>query len=343
MFSGQSKILRIISATALSVFLVVLLFTTGFFVWTKNLMESAQSSNSEVVEEIDVALEPFPVGVNTLSKSINEDPLVDWYVTTYLSIDVDSSRKGRIIDKLLSQIAKWDWYQSMASAVSRILVIYPGERSEEVVKNFGDILKWTEEERELFKDYIVVAEPYLEEGKFFPGRYVVESGASPEVVADMLYAEFNQSVLSRYDTEVEKQVPLEQALIIASLLEREAYDFTDMRYISGIIWNRLFINMPLQLDASLQYAKGSRASEVKWWPKVIPDDKYIDSPFNTYQNDGLPPGPIANPSVEAIVAALNPRQTDCMFYFHDQKGKFYCNVDYAGHVAELREVYGQGR
>jgi UPF0755 protein len=101
--------------------------------------------------------------------------------------------------------------------------------------------------------------------------------------------------------------------------------------------------MPLQLDASLQYARGSNSSEAKWWPKVRPADKYIKSPYNTYANKGLPPAPIANPSVESVIATLNPKQTDCLFYFHDPRGKFYCTKTYEDHVTMLKKVYGQGR
>lgn len=314
----------------------------AFFAWTKQLLQ-----NPVVVESTenleDLELERFPVGVNSADKEISEDPLVDWYMETHLSIDTNSTRRGLILDKVLAEVATWDWYQNLASSVSRILVIYPGERHEEVVTNFGEILNWSEAERDLFYTYIAEAEPYLEEGKFYPGRYVVPSDASPELVADVLYDQFAKEILSRYDEEVESFVPLADALSIASLLEREAYDFTDMRYISGIIWNRLFVGMPLQLDATLQYARGSKASELAWWPKVVPDDKYIESPFNTYQNPGLPPAPISNPSTEAVVAALNPRITDCMFYFHDQKGKFYCTKTYEEHVTKLREIYGQGQ
>ena len=76
---------------------------------------------------------------------------------------------------------------------------------------------------------------------------------------------------------MEKQVPLNDALIIASLLEREASDFNNMREVSGVIWNRLFKNMPLQLDATLQYVRGSSRYEAKWWPAIKPADKYIKS------------------------------------------------------------------
>lgn len=339
--SYSSKWRALLSKIFLAFLLVVLLSATIFFVWTKNIVSSNTIAVNE--SENDLEQERFPVGVNTTSKVITEDPLVDWYVQTHLSINTDNSRQSRFIDKLLSQMSKWDWYQNLASASSRILVVYPGERQEEIIDNIGDIVKWDEAERELFKNYIIKAEPIITEGKFSPGRYVVAADASPEAVADVLYAHFNSEILSRYDSEVERQIPLEQALIIASLLEREAYDFTDMRYISGVIWNRLFINMPLQLDATLQYAKGTLPTQSKWWSNVVPADKYIDSPFNTYQNTGLPPAAISNPSAEAVVAALNPRVTECMFYFHDTKGQFYCSLTYEEHVSKLKEVYGQGK
>lgn len=319
-----------------------LMLAVAFFAWTQQILQ-----NQVIVEsgsELDqLELESFPVGVNSADKEIMEDPLVDWYMETHLSINTNSTRRGLILDKILAQVATWDWYQNLASSVSRILVIYPGERHEQVVANFGEILNWSEAEQDLFYTYISEAEPYLEEGKFFPGRYVVPSDATPELVADVLYDTFAHEILSRYNVEVERSVPFADALAIASLLEREAYDFTDMRFISGIIWNRLFVGMPLQLDATLQYARGSNPLELNWWPKVVPDDKFIDSPFNTYQNPGLPPAPISNPSTEAVIAALNPRVTDCMFYFHDQKGGFYCTNTYEEHVEKLKEIYGQGR
>jgi UPF0755 protein len=156
----------------------------------------------------------------------------------------------------------------------------------------------------------------------------------------ILQREFTDSVLNRYTEEIEHTVPLADALIIASLIEREASDFQNMREISGVIWNRLFIDMPLQLDASLQYVKADNPYEPNWWPRVRPDDKFIDSDFNTYQNTGLPPEPIANPSVEAIVAALNPIATKCLFYFHSRSREYYCSETYAEHKEKLKEVYG---
>lgn len=340
----QAKFTKFILWSAFSVLIASVTVAVVFFVWTKQLVSTPQiapTSTANIVE-VESEVSVFPVGVNSLTKTITENPAVDFYVGSNLSINIDHSRTNRFLDRLLAEFVHFDWYQNLASAVSRILVIYPGERHEEIVKNFGDILKWTVAERELFYNYIVSSEPVLTEGKFYPGRYIVSIDATPEQVADLLQARFKDEILTHYTPEIELQVPLEEALVIASLLEREAYDFTDMRYISGVIWNRLFIGMPLQLDATLQYARGSRASESRWWPRVVPRDKYIESPYNTYENAGLPPTPIANPSAEAVIAALNPRVTKCMFYFHDSKGNFYCTETYEEHVAKLKEIYGRG-
>ena len=97
------------------------------------------------------------------------------------------------------------------------------------------------------------------------------------------------------------------------------------------------------MDATLQYAKANElasaassidaagvysSSTFDWWPTPESKDKFIDSPFNTYQNKGLTPIAIANPSIDAISAAYNPAKTDCLFYLHDNNGKIHCSNNY---------------
>ncbi len=319
-------------------------FGTGTFLWYTQFIQELPSivyDNSEPVPLIDLAT--FPIGVDPESRTITENPRLEQYIDSYLAIETDASARHLTRAKrFLTQIALSPLIQQLASPSARTLVIFSGERKEEVAQNFANILRWDTDKQSQFLDLAAGSTPTIEEGVFFPGKYVVERTATPQVVADKVRSEFSTHVITRYTREVSNLVPLRDALTIASLLEREAFDFTDMRIISGIIWNRLFVDMPLQLDASLQYVKGSQ-SDMPWWPRVRPADKFIDSPYNTYKNTGLPPGPIANPSVEAIVAALNPKQTDCFYYFHDQNGVFYCNETYEGHVNELKRIYGRGR
>lgn len=328
-------VVLVLILTALSCGVIALLQTKEYAFKMANPTFSTETEN--------VLSAAFPIGVNPLQEVIIEDPIVDDYVRTHLGREVDDeSEELSWLGHAVSRLAKLDWYQSLASPISRILVIEPGERREQVVDNFGDILRWDKAERATFETLITSTAPELIEGKFFPGHYVFDKDASPETVATALIDAFTTNIEERYTDDVAALVPLDDALTLASLLEREAYDFEDMRYISGVIWNRLFISMNLQIDASLQYAKGSKPSE-PWWPVVRPRDKYIESPYNTYENEGLPPAPIANPSVAAIVAALNPRETNCLFYFHDSEGGFHCAPTYEEHVRLLKEYYGQGR
>lgn len=292
-----------------------------------------------------LALE-FPLGVDPRTKTVTENPTIDTYIGTYVATNyTPSAATGNWVSRLTARLALMDWYQNLASPISRVLVIESGQRQEEVIANFSKILGWDSEKSNLFIERIKKEVPVLSDGKLYPGTYVVEKDVDPESVAIIIADRFNSEVRSRYSDEIESVVPLTDALIIASLLEREAYDFEDMRYISGIIWNRLFIDMRLQLDATMQYAKStnSKTPPKKWWSVPVPADKFIDSKFNTYKHNGLPPGPIANPSVDAIIAALNPRQTDCLFYFHDQEGGFHCSATYAEHVANLKKIFGRGK
>ncbi len=283
---------------------------------------------------------PFPFGVNLYTHTITENPLVDNYFYDTLANNPQST--DHWWNQIASLFASKHWYQNLASPISRIIVIWPGERKEELTENIGNILGWNGEQKLELQRLIDSSKPILAEGKYFPGQYVAHKGATPQELYSMLNTAFTDKVLSRYSPEVEAAVPLKDALIIASLLEREASDFENMREISGVIWNRLFIDMPLQLDATLQYVKGSNPKQNRWWPAVRPADKYLDSPFNTYQRTGLPPAPIANPSAEAILAALNPIKTDCLYYFHTEDKSYHCSATYEEHVAKLRSFYGRG-
>ncbi len=287
----------------------------------------------------DIALTPFPISVDPETKTITEDPAVDAFMNNFVASNhtapnISDSWFGRAI----SRLATLDWYQNLATPVTRILVIQSGERYEEITRNFARILRWDKAEQEIFVERLLSEVPEFKNGKLYPGRYVVPSDAGPEEVAINIAERFNAEVRTRYTDDIAQTISLEDTLIIAALIEREAYDFEDMRYISGVIWNRLFVGMRLQIDATLQYAKASQTAGAGgvWWPVPKSEDKYIKSPFNTYQNAGLPPEPISNPSIDAIIAALNPRNTSCLFYYHTNDGTFYCNETYEAHVAGIK-------
>ncbi len=327
-------------------FMLPLVGILVYLVHVTNSLVLYDSGSDIALKEVRTLPEPFPVGVDPDEKVIAELPHIEEFLDTELTRTTEETIGSGIevsfLRKAIAKLALFDWYQNLAAGTGRVLVIQPGERKEQIAMNFAKILNWTEEDKRMFLVSVVSSDPVLLEGKFAPGTYLVADDATPDTVAQLVANRFNAEIFSRYPRTVDAQVPLHDALTIASLLEREAYDFEDMRHIAGVIWNRLFIDMHLQIDATLQYAKGTDAPKT-WWPVPVPKDKYIESPYNTYQNSGLPPTPIANPSVDAVLAALNPRETDCMYYFHDKESKFHCTETYEDHVTELKKYYGRGR
>lgn len=290
----------------------------------------------------------FPVTVNPQERTITEDPRVNAFLESEHS--PLQAAAGNVAD-VASTVFTWiavtisdaSWYQSVAAVTvggDRFVLITSGMRKEQVANAFAKALTWDAKQK---KEFLNTTSSAPREGSFVPGVYAVPADATPAMAHALINERFAQEVLARYSPETEKVVPLHQALTIASLIEREAGGADDMRIISGIIWNRLFINMRLQIDATLQYAKANTATAQSWWPGVVPADRFRASPYNTYLHAGLPPGPIANPSVATILAALNPKETSCLFYFHDDAKKFHCSDTYAGHVALLKKIYGRGK
>lgn len=147
------------------------------------------------------------------------------------------------------------------------------------------------------------------EGYLFPKTYIVIEDTTPKQFIDMLLTQFEKEISSLNWSEAEKRnLTLHNVITVASLVEREAKVPEERSLISAVIYNRLNKGMPLQIDATVQYALP------RWKPKLSKEDLKIDSPYNTYLHPGLPPGPICNPGLESIRAALNPAQVDYLYY-----------------------------
>ncbi|MDD5152490.1 MAG: endolytic transglycosylase MltG [Candidatus Pacebacteria bacterium] len=223
-------------------------------------------------------------------------------------------------------------YDSLSHPEYKSITIAEGLRKEEIAQIYQKNLNWTDAETETFAEsracYADDSEGYL-----FPSTYYVAIDSKPEEVKEQMKKRFEETVGSPIGSKDQGILNLDTTITIASIIQRESGGKKDMNLISGIIWNRIFDNMALDIDATLQYAKGN---DGKWWPKVKPEDKYINSPYNTYQNKGLPPGAISNPGLAAIDAARNPEDTDCLFYLHDKNRKIHCSKTYEQHLAKIK-------
>lgn len=324
------------------VLVAALIVAAGLFSLPLSLAVSVK-----LAEEGPVNTRAFPVTVDPERKVIIEDPEIEAMLSrppSQLQASVGFLQKA--YEHVALAIADSRAFRQVAgvAGVNDLFVRVPaGTRQEEVALLFGRELGWTAAQRKEFVQRVSELEPEIGNGLTIPGVYFA-SVTEPEDVATLIDNRFDRELLARYGTSTQEVIPIEDALNIAAMIQREAGGWHDMRYISGIMWNRLFAGQRLQLDATLQYVEASRdGGKNGWWPSVEPKDKFIKSPYNTYQNAGLPPGPIANPSIDAIIAALNPKKTDCYFYFHDERGRFFCSKTYQEHVRKLKQAYGQGR
>ncbi len=208
------------------------------------------------------------------------------------------------------------------------IVLIPGLRVEQTGEKLAKKLNWSEAKKEKFMSV-------AEEGYMFPDTYLIKTDYTPENVAHRLISNFNEKFDRRLQKDLLAQnVRNDTAIKIASLIERESGTLEDKALIAGIIWNRLNKGMLLQIDATIQYIIGSTGN---WWPIVKAKDLKIDSPYNTYIYKGLPPGPIASPSLASIKASVYPQETDCLYYLHSPDKKIHCSKTYEEHLENIEK------
>ncbi len=278
--------------------------------------------------------ELFKTNIDLAKKTIDDVPHID---ADLASISFLRKKLEKAGDWLSQNFNAWRLYQNLANPSSRYVVLNSGLRKEQIASILSKELKWNEAERYAFLITDQKVNKRNMEGYYNPGGYLLPISAKPLDAYQVIIKRFNQEVRSRYATSTDEIINMTLAIKIASIIEREAGGKHDMKLISGIIWNRIFKDMNLEMDATLQYAKGSNKNG--WWPRVLSEDKYIDSPYNTYKNKGLPPTPISNVSIAAIEAALNPQKTKCIFYLHDKRGDIHCSVTYKEHQAKIKRYY----
>lgn len=185
------------------------------------------------------------------------------------------------------------------------------------------------------QDYISRAQ----EGVMFPDTYLIPKDVTAEGVVAKLRETFAQKVDQKILAKgFANNLTENQVIILASLIEREAKTDEEKQIIAGILINRLKAGIPLQVDATVQYAKGYDAAKKTWWAPVSVDDyKNVKSKYNTYLIVGLPANPICNPGIAAIRAAAQPQDTDYFYYLHDQDGKIHYAKTIEEHQKNIQE------
>ncbi len=170
------------------------------------------------------------------------------------------------------------------------------------------------------------------EGYLFPDTYRFARHVKPERLIEAMVARFKQAV-SEEDREraMELGLSLHQVMTLASVIEKETARPAERSLISGVFHNRLQKDIPLQSDPTVIYAVHEFDGNLR------KKDLSIDSPYNTYQVVGLPPGPIANPGRAAIHAALYPEATDYLYFVSRNDGSHEFSTTLAEHNQAVRK------
>lgn len=200
--------------------------------------------------------------------------------------------------------------------------------------NLRDISFYLEEKGIAYgADFFVAADPFEDksedfdflkskpegmslEGFLFPDTYLIIKGETSQEIINKILKNFGQKLTPELREEIENQdKTIFEIITMASLIEKEVRTLEDKKLVSGILWKRLESKMPLQVDATISYITQKKTT------RISIEETKIDSPYNTYKYQGLPVGPISNPGLDSIVAALNPEGSQYWYYLSTPEGE----------------------
>lgn len=172
------------------------------------------------------------------------------------------------------------------------------------------------------------------EGYLFPDTYFFAKDASAQEILDVMLGNFNK----KYSADLREKTKLQgktiyEIVTMASIIEGEVPTQADRRIVSGIFWKRIKIGQPLQSCATLAYILGEYKAQYSI------EETQTESPYNTYRNKGLPPGPINNPGISAILAAISPQETDYLYFLSNKNKETVFSKTFEEHVAN-KTKYG---
>lgn len=308
----RKKIIKILIILA-----AILVFFTSFVAAVYfNLLQPVSLNNKQLVRFVITRGQP----VSQIAQKLQEENLIknstafkiyyrlneDKYNVQAGSYEISSAMDVEQILEILSDGADDVW-----------VTLLEGTRREEIAQSLSEYNLVNFDSDEFLLKTVGM------EGRLFPDTYLVPKQIDTQAIITLMNNTFENKISALTQEIDQSDYSLEELVTIASLLEREARGMDQMQRVAGVIYSRLDIGMPLQVDATLQYARGFNEETQTWWPVPTSIDKELESRYNTYQNPGLPPGPICNPGFDALQAAVNPVASDDLFYIHDRSGQIH--------------------
>jgi UPF0755 protein len=292
------------------VFLIILLaFLGGFFWWqwvSSPVAPEEKSAKTFLIKKGEA--------LDSIAQRLGQEELIrsPWAFKIIIFTKKISSSIQAGSFRLSPSLTTQELALSLTHGTIDVWLTFPeGWRKEEIARRLEANLDNFSSEK--FLDLTTGLEGYL-----FPDTYLIPKSASPEEVVKIFQNNFENKAKPLLEEKPHPNLSQNEVLTLASLVEREARSEEDRKAVAGILLKRLQNQWPLQVDATIQYFKGS---EDDWWPEVDKKDLAFDSPFNTYKYLGLPPAPICNPGLSALRAVLEPKETDFWFYLSDKQEK----------------------
>lgn len=332
--SKNRSVSKRLNMTTKTIFICILLFVIfgmgAIFMWSW-VQQPIDPSNDQPIE---IVIEPgsstTAIAGQLQQEKLIRHPLIFRLVVKQKSLSGQIQAGSFSLDQTMSvpQIA-----QILSRAVDQQIsvTLLEGWRREEVAAQLAADFS---EIGISFDEQVFLDLPETAEGYLFPDTYFFSHQANEISVAKTIEANFNQKLTALRPQIQTSPYSLDEILTIASIVEREAR--VDRPLVAGILIKRLVNDWPLQADATLQYAKGYDAVNKRWWQPPLAIDKELESPYNSYKYQGLPPAPIANPSLSSIQAVLEAQtETDYWFYLTDPQGGMHYAQTYDQHLTNI--------
>ena len=303
----------------------VILILAGFFIWfTSSIAPKSPRENYKT----------FVVTPGSHLPDISKKLQKEGFIKNSLAFQILATTAG-----LAKKIQAGSFYLSSHLSASEI--------AKELTKGTFDV--WVtipeglrvEEIGQILNSKLGIAESEFlkisKEGYMFPDTYLIQKSATAADIAKIMRDNFEKRLSSDLE-QILKTGGLEQTIILASIVEREAKFDTDRPVVAGILQKRLKAGVSLGADATVQYATGYQESEQSWWKKTLTEaDLEINSPYNTRKFAGLPPGPICNPGLSSIRAVSAPKTSDFFYYLSDKDGKMHYAATLSEHIENIRK------
>lgn len=320
------------------VLVAIIILASYFCYWFKNNMSPVSiSSNERVSFIVTKGKSASQIGEDLYKRNLIRSRLV---FKLYVQFFDKSKNINAGEFELSPSMSVSEIVNALGKGPKELWVTIPeGLRKEEVVEKIILSLEMDEKSGRDFKEqFLMLAKD--SEGYLFPDTYLFPRNAGAKAVYDKLKSTFNQ----KYEGEVILPKGTNRSrgeiVIMASILERETKASSEKPIVAGILWKRIENGWPLQVDASVQYAVANLKSGEDWWPILTLDDLSINSPFNTYKHNGLPPLPICNPGIASLKAAANPQDSEYWFYIHSPDGEIHYAKTSEEHFSNVRIYLG---